>query len=149
MERKIFLDQLLSPEYSKEWQSLLSELERGFAFSMPRQVIYSEEVDLHLFSDTSAAAYSTVAYAVSSLNGTPVSHLLLAKSKVSPIKELTIPRLELMGALLSSRLCKFIESAFQGLLIIKTITCWCDNQITLQWLHSTKQLLIFIQNRVD
>ena len=62
-------------------------------------IIVSRE--LHAFSDVSEAAYAGVVYlrAVDSTNDTHMS-LVIAKTKVAPIKRLTIPRLELNSRLL-------------------------------------------------
>src|ERR1044072_4870263 len=92
------------PEHlQKEWKSISKHFQSCLGFKLPRQLIFTQEVELHAFSDASGSAYATVVYVVSRLDTTPISNLLIAKVKIAPIKELSIPRLELMGALLSSR----------------------------------------------
>ena len=138
------------PEHlQKEWKSISKHFQSCLGFKLPRQLIFTQEVELHAFSDASGSAYATVVYVVSRLDTTPISNLLIAKVKIAPIKELSIPRLELMGALLSSRLLKFVVNTFNNILIFKNIYAWSDSQVTLQWLHSQKQLPTFNQNRVD
>jgi hypothetical protein len=67
------------------------------------------EPSLVLFSDASEEAFGACAYIRWQLqNGSYQSNLLLAKSRLSPIRKMTIPRLELNGALLAARLSKFV-----------------------------------------
>ena len=65
---------------------------------------------LVMYSDASNVAYATCAYVRFKLQGgTYSSQLLAAKSRIAPIRQITIPRLELCAAVLSARLCKVIE----------------------------------------
>jgi len=64
---------------------------------------------LVMFSDASKEAIGTCAYIRwETLDGRFESHLLVAKSKLAPLKTITIPRLELNAALLAARLQKFV-----------------------------------------
>src|SRR5678816_4215504 len=98
---KLDWDHKIPNDLQKEWRSLVVQFEQCLKLKVPRQLIYSINVELHAFSDASGSAYGTVVYVVSCADSTPISKILLSKVKVSPIKELSIPRLELMGALLS------------------------------------------------
>ena len=70
---------------------------------------------LIIFSDASSLAYGACAYIRYKVqNGSYVSNLLTAKCKMAPIKSLTIPRLELLGAIVSARL---------GASIVKEMKC--------------------------
>ncbi|GFX34110.1 reverse transcriptase domain-containing protein [Trichonephila clavipes] len=66
-------------------------------------------IQLHCFSDASKRAYGTVAYL--RIDGNIISSFVTSKSQVAPLKPLLIPRLELMGALLSARLSDKIATA--------------------------------------
>ncbi|KAK3881885.1 hypothetical protein Pcinc_013710 [Petrolisthes cinctipes] len=65
---------------------------------------------LVMYSDASNAAYATCAYVRFKLQScTYSSQLLAAKSRVAPVRQITIPRLELCAAVLSARMRKVIE----------------------------------------
>ena len=65
---------------------------------------------LVMFSDASEQAYGTCAYARWELpNGKFESRLIAAKSRVAPMKKISVVRLELNAAVMSKRLCAFIE----------------------------------------
>lgn len=65
---------------------------------------------LVVYADASNVAYSTCAYVRIRLqDGTYSARLLAAKSRIAPLRQITIPRLELCAAVLASRLRKAIE----------------------------------------
>ena len=81
------------------------------------------ETHLHVFYDASKDAYVSAAYLVCRYSdNTASSRLIASKSRVSPIKAVTIPQLELMGAVFSSRLAKNIIKT----LTIDRTTLWTD-----------------------
>ena len=68
--------------------------------------------DLVIFSDGSIVAFGSVAYIRWKLtNGKWWSMIVLSKSKIAPKSRMTVPRLELNGAVLSKRLEEFIDSS--------------------------------------
>jgi len=63
------------------------------------------DIQINAFSDSSKKAYATAIYLRSEYKDGKVEvRLLSSKTKVAPIKQRTIPRLELLGALISARL---------------------------------------------
>ena len=141
---KIGWDDNLPCEINEEWNRLREEIINTLNFSIPRMVNFSNSVILHSFSDASSKAYGATIYMVSST----VSCLLISKAKVSPIKTLTIPQLELTAAVLSARLVNYTIKAFESL-HISNIYFWTDSQIVLRWLDTTKILKPYLQNRID
>ncbi|XP_055932043.1 uncharacterized protein LOC129962322 [Argiope bruennichi] len=115
--------------------------------SVPRflGVDNNSDIQLHGFCDASTKAFAAVVYLKSRQN--QVS-LVSAKTRVAPIKQLTIPRLELCGALLLAELITAIEKALS--FPIKERYLWTDSTIVLSWINRPPSKgNIFIQNRVN
>ena len=74
-----------------------------------------------------------------------------AKSRDIPItKKHTIPRLELLGNLLLSKLVCNVSRALDVELKVSKIFCWTDSTISLSWIKSSKkEFKVFVQNRVN
>jgi len=98
----------------------------------------AKSLNLHVFADASIKAYGAVAYLCE--NGQ--SSLVIARTRVSPLKTKTLPRLELMAAVVAARLAKFIQSSLAPLYKDISIHLWSDSQIVLHWLHSHKKLKV-------
>ena len=67
----------------------------------------------------------------------------MSKSRVAPLKKLTLPQLELMAAVTGARLASYLSNHLK---VIK-IVFWFDSQIVIYWFSSQKELKCFIQNR--
>lgn len=91
----------------KEWHSIISKFPCLLCLRIPRFVlqICSNNPILVDFSDTSEKGYAVVVY----LKIDSKINLIIAKSIVAPLKTLSIPRLELCGVLLLSRLMKHLK----------------------------------------
>ena len=126
------------------------EIERPYLSNLvpPESV---ESVELHGFADASAKAYGACVYIVYRLkNGESEVCLVTAKSRVAPLKGETIPRLELLAALILARLITNVSEAVTDVIDIQNVTCWTDSQIALFWVRNTqKSLKPFLQSRVE
>ena len=66
---------------------------------------------LHHFSDASQRAYGAVSYLrLTNQTGQIHCSFMMGKARLSPVKEMTIPRLELSAAVVATRLDKMIRA---------------------------------------
>ncbi|XP_062711767.1 uncharacterized protein LOC134289632 [Aedes albopictus] len=91
-------------------------------------------VELHVFTDASEEAFACAAYFRATIMGKVHVMLVMAKAKIAPLKSLSVPRLELMGALLGARLAKAVKE-YHTLSIARRVM-WTDSQTTLAWVRS-------------
>ena len=102
------------------------------------------EAEFHVFCDASEKAYCAVVYAV--LDHQP--RLVMAKGRLAPLDpNLTIPRLELMAAVIGVRLMEFIRTSLE--LENPPVTYWSDSIDVLCWIRSEKPRKVFVQNRLS
>ena len=127
-ESRVEWDQPISGELLSKWQSLVSMLESGPQISIPRCFLYgvAEEVEsykLHGFCDASKGAYAAVIYLVIKTSAGSHVKFVASKARVSPISGQTIPRLELLSALLLAKLMTSILNSLKLELTLAQPTC--------------------------
>ncbi|GFW03283.1 uncharacterized protein TNCV_463971 [Trichonephila clavipes] len=72
--------------------------------------------------------------------------LVTSKSRVSPLKQISIPRLELCGAVLATKFMKKVKEALN--LQITAVQFWSDSTIVISWIHrESRELKTFVANR--
>lgn len=128
------------------WKSLSVDLINLKEISMPRcAFVPSEFNSIHVFCDASKQAYAFAAYA---FNG-QTSNLIFAKSKVAPMKERTLPSLELLSVFLTFKCLDTLLSAFDPQ-TFKFVNVLVDAQCVLSWLLSedSKSKNVFTKNRI-
>jgi hypothetical protein len=132
-------DDVLEKEFRIVWSNWITELKSLENLRIPRCIRRKEkpiQLELHAFSDASENGYGACVYLRSTYSNGDVSvSLLLGKSKVAPLKQLSIPRLELQGAVLAARFVISVRLEMNLENIPKTY--WVDSQTVLQWIHST------------
>ncbi|XP_061714619.1 uncharacterized protein LOC133523124 [Cydia pomonella] len=145
-------DQELSQCDSAAWKSWFQDLISTSSLRIPRRYNLSDlEVagcELHVFSDASESAYAAVAYwRFLYVNGDIRLSLICSKVRVSPIRPVSIPRLELQGALIAARLAMSICEAHRLKPMRRVF--WCDSMTVLGWLRSdARTLKPFVSHRV-
>ncbi|XP_065190931.1 uncharacterized protein LOC135821860 [Sycon ciliatum] len=120
----------------------LNELCDTDAIQIPRCLYPNSEAPdkvLHVFTDASTLAYGTVCYAVSTLaDGQVCVRMVAAKTHVAPLKTISVPRLELMGAMLGLQLA---QSTAEALKIPKSaVVYWSDSVDVLCWIRNPSRI---------
>ena len=139
-------DEPLSPQLASCVESWWGELQRVSEVRLPRWIAAQIDtpVEVHVFADASEKAYGCCLYVV--VDG--VSHLVYAKTKVAPLKSLTLPRLELQAAVLAVTRLQFVATSLR--LEISRITAWSDSMTALQWISGDAlRWKTWVRNRVQ
>ena len=112
-------------------------------------IIYVGKPTLVLFSDGSKNLYGTCAYIRWKLqNGSFDSRLLMSKNRLSPIKQITIPRIELNGCAMSCRVRQTIERELG--IEFESVIHLTDSSIVLsQILNESIRFNVFVANRLS
>ena len=105
--------------------------------------------ELHHFSDASEIGYGTVSYLrLTNTAGRVCVAFVLGKSRVTPLKQITIPRLELTAATLAMKVDRMLKRELQ--LELKDSVFWTDSTSVLGYIHNKKRRYhTFVANRVS
>lgn len=128
----------LPPVLRQAWEAWEDELKHLSSVSIPR--CYSPSsvegtdtlYDLHVFCDASERAYGAVAYLTVQAGDTIHTSFVMARSRVAPKRQQSIPRLELCAALAGAQLAKLIEKEMT--LPLRRTILWSDSTTVLEWL---------------
>ena len=120
-------------------------------FKVPRCIRLASKIrdlSLHFFCDASSSAYASVGYLKATYANSEVSvRLIASKSRVAPLQTVSIPRQELLGAMLSVRLADKVMASLE----VKSdhVFYWSDSMTVLWWLsRHCRGLKTFVANRV-
>lgn len=152
-------DDELSTALQEEWISYREELIHLQNISVPRWLKTScqnKDVQLHGFADASTQAYAAVAYlriveevSMNDNTKTEVIHvtMIASRTKVAPLKQLSVPKLELCAAALLAQLINDLEEILN--IPKDKIFAWTDSMVVLSWLQShPNRWQTFVANRV-
>ncbi|XP_046358371.2 uncharacterized protein LOC124136493 [Haliotis rufescens] len=147
-------DKEISGDDMKIWREWLNGLSQLNNIKLPR-CFKTEEFgsvvtcQLHMFSDASDHGYGVVAYLrlINSRNEIHVS-FVMGKSRVAPLKRVTIPRMELTTATIAMKLGKMIIDELEY--IVTETFYWTDSWSVLRYIASdTNRFHTFVANRVQ
>ena len=151
---KLDWDEPIPEHLINQWNKWLLELKSLTEIKIPRCYFPSNSyplhsIELHHFADASTTGYGECSYLRAfTPSGSVVTSLIMAKSRVVPIKKVTIPRLELQAAVLAVKVSQFLDKELQQ--INPTHVYWTDSKIVLGYIfNETKRFHIFVANRVD
>ena len=154
-EQQLQWDEALPDALQREWEALVKDLQDSSLVSIPRSYyegIHEDVTSYTLcgFCDVYTTAYTAVLYLVMKTRRNTHTQFLVAKTRVAPMQTLTIPRLELLSALLLSRLITTVSSVLESTLPNLDIECFSDSTVALYWIKGTnKEWRPFVQNRVN
>lgn len=144
-------DEPIPADVVKRWTAWCVVLEHVKQFSIPRcyspVLLSATEIQLHCFADASEEAFAAVAYWRIQHGHECTTAFVAGKTRCAPLKQLSIPRLELQAAVLATRLQTLIREN-HNIQIAKTVF-WTDSRTVLQWLQSTdRRFRPFVAHRV-
>ncbi|XP_063968368.1 uncharacterized protein LOC129265564 [Lytechinus pictus] len=144
-------DEQVADEQSKEWDSWQAQLPDLSSVKIARcykpDNFESPEYHLHVFSDASERAYAACAYLRVTEGSKVHVTFVMGKTRLSPIKKMTIPRLELSAAVLAVKLAKTIEREIG--IPLNSFTFWTDSTAVLRYIsNESRRFQTFVANRV-
>ena len=144
-------DEKLPPPAREEWSRFYQEMEDLNHVTFKRSLTPEDATALPIlciFSDASNEVFGSCAYVRWRTESNEyVTRFIAAKSRVAPLKPLTIPRLGLEAAVLATRLSQSIaeESRMQ----FEKVVLFSDSNIVLSWLRSqAREFKPFVPARV-
>lgn len=139
-------------EILRTWNRYKTDLTLLSNFNFPRHIdiACSQSLELHGFCDASERGYGAVAYIRTCQFGQYSVYFVCAKSRVAPLRTISIPRLELCAATLLSELLTFIITTYKNKIEFNQIFAWTDSSICLAWIKSHPyKWKTFISNRIS
>lgn len=126
--------------FQQKWNKWLEDLEKVENFQInrcfkPQDFGQITSAQMHHFSDASETAYGTVTY-IKFQNDNNIVHItfLIGKARVAPLKQVTIPRLELTAAVLTIKVDKMLRSELQ--LPLEELQFWTDSTSVLKYIKN-------------
>ena len=147
-------DDPVSLEIQQRWEQWLAEAELLKDVKVPR--CYKgdnfhdiRKAELHSFSDASLRGYGACSYLrLVDANGNVSCRLVMSKSRVTPLKLVTVPRLELVAAVTAVKITEFLkaELKIEGL----ETFFWTDSKVVIGYVsNDSKRFHLFVANRVQ
>jgi hypothetical protein len=147
-------DEPLPSEQAQEWDEWVNDLpnmEKVLITRCVKPISFGKcvNIQLHHFADASQIAYGTASY-IRMVNdkGDVHTQLIMAKSRLAPLRQMTIPRLELTAATIAAKMDVMLKRELD--LPIDQSHFWSDSMIVLQYISSeTKRFHTFVANRIS
>jgi hypothetical protein len=150
---KLSWEEEVTDPVKKEFWSWVDQLNLLSTIKIPRWYHHGlpnkiENQQLHLFCDASTKAYGAVGYLRSEdEDGNVIISIVLSKVRVAPVKQITLPRLELLGGHVAVKVASAIKVALE-IEQIETFY-WTDSQASLAWIKGDpSRWQQYVSNRV-
>lgn len=153
-KEKLTWDQPIADKLAQKWYEWLKDLNQLSTFTVSRclkpagfgDVVTAQ---LHHFSDASESGYGTASYLrLTNNKGDVHCAFMLGKSRVAPLKQMTIPRMELTAAVVAVNIDKMLKKELQ--LELQESRFWTDSTTVLKYIeNNTRRFKTFVANRIS
>ncbi|UYV61278.1 hypothetical protein LAZ67_1004219 [Cordylochernes scorpioides] len=133
-------------EETEKFGKQSTELLSTACFNLRDWDSYVEKTTLHIFCDASQFAYATCIFLRIEKEDRVDIQLIQARTRVAPLKKLTIPRLELLACLIGARLTANVIQDLEFEEIPRFY--WTDSTNALCWIQREDNWAAFVMNRV-
>ncbi|KAK3739937.1 hypothetical protein QZH41_015978, partial [Actinostola sp. cb2023] len=146
-------DEPLHPDDERIWKDWQDDLYKLQNFELPRcfckDTYPKASVQLHVFADASEKGFGAVCYLRYALPEDRIkASFVMSRNRVAPLKQLSIPRLELQAAVLAVRLSNTVQRELT--LEIDEVVFWSDSKTVLQYIvNESRRFHTFVANRVS
>jgi len=151
-DRKSWDDEI-SPEERSAWERWRGELPGLESLNIrrcfkPKEFGEIVNMSIHHFSDASDVGYGEASYIrLENSKGQVTCSLLMGKSRVAPLKQTTIPRLELTAATVAVKVGSLLKTELELCNVDEFY--WTDSTVVLGYLkNESRRFHLFVTNRV-
>ncbi|CAI5682991.1 unnamed protein product [Oreochromis niloticus] len=151
--KSIGWDEPLPGELKPQWESWVADLKNLQRLQIPRCFVPEslgkvQRIELHHFSDASNRGYGQCSYIRVVSEDRVYCSLVMGKARVAPTRVVTIPRLELTAAVVSSAVSRMLKEELE--LKIDQEYFWTDSQVVLGYINNeARRFHVFVANRVQ
>ncbi len=151
--KKVTWDADIEDPDRAQWERWISDLPKLKNVNVsrcfkPEEFGEVETVELHVFSDASRVGYAAVAYLrFVNTEGKIWCAFVIGKTRLAPIREISIPRLELSAAVVSVKLRVLVQRELD--MVFNQVYHWTDSTSVLKCIHNeSKRFHTYESNRL-
>ncbi|XP_055543012.1 uncharacterized protein LOC129728591 [Wyeomyia smithii] len=136
-------DTKIDAEMLDKWRRLIGMMRNIKSFRISRSYFRDaksteiQELELLIIADASEKAYGCVAYFRAVGGGEVRCVLVMSRSKVAPLKQVSIPHLELLTAVFAARLSRTVIENHCP--VVGRVVFWIDASEVLSWMRSDQR----------
>lgn len=153
IKEKLTWDEPVPDKLAQKWFAWLNDFKQMSTFTVNRCLKPTGFGDvataqLHHFADASESGYGTVSYLrLTNHEGRVHCAFMLGKLRVAPLKQMTIPRMELTAAVVAVNIDKMLKKEVQ--MELQKSAYWTDSTTILKYIeNNTRGFKTFVANRI-